>query len=153
MNSLSDAHQKHKSIFKKPSLYSSILIAIAAFYAGFVLFSRWDENRTIERRNAAQKAEQQRAADRRALEQLGGKDLAIQTFYAAPGILHRGASAQLCYGVANAKIVTLDPPVGPVWPSYARCLDVSPTQDTIYTLRVQDAAGNTKSQTVEIKVR
>ncbi|MBZ5700612.1 MAG: hypothetical protein LAN84_02055 [Acidobacteriia bacterium] len=61
--------------------------------------------------------------------------------------------AQLCYGVANAKKVTLEPPVGPVWPSYSRCLDVSPTKDTTYTLTVEDGQGHSMSQTVTLQVR
>jgi hypothetical protein len=149
----SDPNQPLKPILKNPFLYTSILIALAALYTGYVVFSRWQENRSIERRNTEEKSERQQQADRSALEQLGGKDLAIQSFYAVPGILHRGESAQLCYGVANAKTVAIDPPVGPVWPSYTRCLDVSPRKDTTYTLTIQDASGNTKSQSVTVKVR
>jgi hypothetical protein len=40
-----------------------------------------------------------------------------------------------------------------VWPSYSRCVDVTPAKSTIYTLTIADAAGNTKSQTLEVKVR
>ena len=84
---------------------------------------------------------------------MGGKDLAIQTFYATPGEIHRGQTVQLCYGVANAKTVTLEPQSNPVWPSYSRCVDVTPTKTTIYTLTINDVVGHTKSQTLEVKVR
>ena len=40
-----------------------------------------------------------------------------------------------------------------MWPSYARCVDVTPKKDTTYTLTIADAAGNTKSATVAVKVR
>jgi hypothetical protein len=59
---------------------------------------------------------------------------------------------QLCYGVANAKSVKLEPQPNPVWPSYARCVRVSPTETTTYTLTITDAAGNTKTQSLQVNV-
>jgi hypothetical protein len=142
-----------KSILKNPLLYSSILVGIALLAVGWILFSRWEENRQIEARNREESARKQRESDRAALEQMGGKELAIQSFYVSPGVIHRGESAQLCYGVANAKTVKLEPQSNPVWPSYARCVDVSPKKDTTYTLTIADANGNTKTATVDVKVR
>src|SRR5947209_2632865 len=142
-----------KKILKNPLLYSSIVLGIALLVVGWILFSRWQENRQIEARNREEAARKQRESDRAALEQLGGKELAIQSFYASPGVVHRGESVQLCYGVANAKTVKLEPQPNPVWPSYARCVDVTPKKDTTYTLTIADAAGNTKSATVAVKVR
>lgn len=142
-----------KRVLKNPLLYSSIALGIALLVVGWILFSRWQENRRIEARNREEAARKQRQSDRAALEQLGGKELAIQSFYASPGVVHPGESVQLCYGVANAKTVKLEPQPNPVWPSYARCVDVSPQKDTTYTLTITDAAGNTKSATVDVKVR
>jgi hypothetical protein len=133
-------------------LYSSIAIAIALLYVGWIFFSRWQENRAIEKKSREERTQQQLENDRAALEQFGGKDLAIQMFYASPGAVRRGESAQLCYGVANAKTVKLEPQSNPVWPSYSRCVEVTPSKTTTYTLTIADAAGNTKSQTVEVKV-
>jgi hypothetical protein len=149
---LPESEQQKKPFLKNPFLYTSALILIAALYAGFVFFTRWDENRSIERQHATQNAARQSESDRAALEQLGGKELAIQSFYATPSI-RRGDSAQLCYGVANVKTLSIDPPVGALWPSHARCLDVSPKKDTTYTLTIQDAAGKTQTQSVTIKVQ
>ena len=142
-----------KKVLKNPLLYSSIVLGIALLAVGWILFSRWQENRQIETRNREEAASKKRASDQAALEQLGGKELAIQSFYGSPAVIRRGESAQLCYGVANAKTVKLEPQSNPVWPSYARCVDVSPKKDTTYTLTIADAAGNTKSATVSIKVR
>jgi hypothetical protein len=142
-----------KSAFKNPFLYSWSALAIAAIVVGGILFSRWMENRSLEQRAKQEKAQKQQEQDRIALEQFGGKELAIQNFYASPGTIHRGETVQLCYGVANAKSVKLEPQSNPVWPSYSRCVDVTPTKSTIYTLTIADAAGNTKSQTLEVKVR
>ena len=72
---------------------------------------------------------------------------------ASPAAIHRGEKTQVCYGVANAKTVKLEPQPNPVWPSYSRCVDVTPARTTTYTLIAQDAAGNTRSQAVEVKVQ
>jgi hypothetical protein len=142
-----------QSIFKKPSLYSWSVVAIAALATGWIFFSRWYQNHVIENRAREERTEKQREENRATLEQMGGKELAIQNFYATPGDVRRGESVQLCYGVANAKTVKLEPQSNPVWPSYSRCVEVTPTKTTTYTLTIADAAGNTKSQSLEVKVR
>lgn len=141
-----------KSLFKKPLLYSSVVVGIALLTVLWILFSRWQENRSIERRASAESTRKQLENDRITLEQLGGKDLAIQSFYASPGAVHKGENAQLCYGVANAKTVKLEPQPNPVWPSYARCVSVSPQKTTTYTLTISDASGNIKTQSLQVKV-
>jgi hypothetical protein len=142
-----------KSIFKNPSLYSYSLLVIAILVVAWILFSRWEENRTIENRANAEKNQKQLEQDRTTLQMMGGKELAIQNFYATPGEIRRGQTVQLCYGVANAKTVTLEPQSNPVWPSYSRCVEVTPTKTTVYTLTIADAAGNSKTQSLEVKVR
>jgi hypothetical protein len=141
-----------KNIFRNPLLYSSIVLAVVAIVVSWIVFSRWSDNRQIERHAAQEKQEKQRESDRIALDQMGGKTLDIQAFYANPGAVHRGETVQLCYGVANAKNVRLEPQPNPVWPSYARCVDVKPTKTTTYTLTIDDGAGNTKTQSLEVKV-
>ncbi len=142
-----------KSVFKNPFLYSWTALAVAVLVVSWILFSRWQENRTIEKHAKEERTLKQQEQDRIALEQLGGKELAIQNFYAVPAVIHRGETVQLCYGVANAKSVKLEPQSNPVWPSYSRCVDVTPVKTTTYTLTISDAAGNTKTQTLEVKVR
>jgi hypothetical protein len=142
-----------ESPFKNPFLYSWAALAIVALIVVGILLSRWMENRSLEARAKQEKNQKQLEQDRVALEQMGGKELAIQNFYATPGTIRRGETVQLCYGVANAKSVKLEPQSSPVWPSYSRCVDVTPVKSTIYMLTIADAAGNTKSQTLEVKVR
>jgi hypothetical protein len=142
-----------KSIFKKPSFYSKLVFTIAALIVFWIFFSRWWQDRSIEYRSREAAAEKQREQDRATLDQMGGKELAIQTFYAMPGEIRRGQSVQLCYGVANAKSVKLEPQSNPVWPSYSRCVDDTPAKTTTYTLTIADAAGNTKSQSLTVQVR
>jgi hypothetical protein len=142
-----------ESAFKNPFLYSWAALAIVALVVVGILLSRWMENRGLEARAKQEKNQKQLEQDRMALEQMGGKELAIQNFYATPGTIRRGETVQLCYGLANAKSVKLEPQSHPVWPSYSRCVDVTPAKSTTYTLTIADAAGNTKSQTLEVKVR
>ena len=147
-----NSSSESKTIFKNPQLYSAIVLVGVAVVVGWILFSRWSGNKQIERQAAQQKQEKQRESDRTALDQMGGKTLDIQAFYANPGAVHRGDTVQLCYGVANAKTVKLEPQENPVWPSYSRCVDVKPTKTTTYTLTIDDGAGNTKTQSLEVKV-
>jgi hypothetical protein len=148
----SSPDQNTNRVFKNPLLYSSLVLGIALLAVGWIFLSRWQENRQIDQKQNEASAQHQRESDQRTLEQLGGKELAIQSFYATPGTIHRGEKSQLCYGVANAKIVKLEPQSSPVWPSYSRCVDVSPSKDTTYTLTIADAAGNTKTATLVLNV-
>jgi len=142
-----------KSAFKNAFLYSWTALSLAALVVCWIVFSRWQENRAIEKHAKEERAQIQQQQDRVALEQLGGKELAIQDFYASTGEIRRGETVQLCYGVANAKTVKLEPQSNPVWPSYSRCVDVTPAKSTTYTLTIADAAGNTRTQSLEVKVR
>jgi hypothetical protein len=147
-----EQNRQKKAMFKNPLLYSSAVLAFALLVTAWTFFSRWYQSRGLETREKAQE-QRQRESDRLALEQFGGKELAIQNFYATPAAVRRGQSVQLCYGVANAKTVRLEPQPNPVWPSYSRCVDVTPSKTTTYTLTIADASGNTKSQSIEVQVR
>jgi hypothetical protein len=148
-----DQQTAQKSALKNPYLYSGIIFLAALAYVAFVFVARHESNAAYNRRNAEKAAEQQRAEDQAAIEQLGGSDLAIRTLYISPQAIHPGETAQLCYDVDNAKTVTLDPPVAEVWPSHTRCFDISPKKATNYTLTITDSAGKTVSQEVQLDVR
>jgi len=141
-----------KSALKNPYLYSSVLIIGVILYVSYVIYSRYQSSKEYERQTKERQAEQRREEDRLAVEQLGGSELAIRGLYVSPAAIHPGESAQLCYDVANAKTVTLDPPAGEVWPSHSRCLTLSPRKTTTYTLSIADAAGKTVTQSVELRV-
>jgi hypothetical protein len=150
---LAQPDPQKKSVLKNPFLYSWAALAIAALVVCGILFSRWQENRGFEKRAKEERIQKQLEQDRLALEQLGGKEPSIQNFYASPGETRRGETVQLCYGVANAKTVKLGPQPNPVWPSYSRCVEVTPIKSTTYILTIADAAGNTRTQSLEVKVR
>jgi len=68
-------------------------------------------------------------------------------------VIRRAETVQICYGVANAKTVTLKPQPNAVWPSYSRCVDVKPQKTTTYTLTIGGCLRHAKKQTLEVKVR
>lgn len=142
-----------KPLLKTPLFFSSAILVAVFLGVVYVMVSRWQDSRNFERQAARERAEKQHEQDRVAVEQLGGKEFAILGFYASPASIRRGDSAQLCYGVSNAKAVKLEPQSQPVWPSASRCVDVSPIKTTTYTLTVEDAGGKVLSQTVDIAVR
>lgn len=126
-----------------------VAIAFAALYNVWVFYERRAQDLRFKQRQE----EKRRAEDRRTVELMGGDRFEILQFYAAPGVIRRGESALLCYGVSNTKSVKIEPPVGRVWPAQSRCVEVSPARDTAYTLIAEDAAGNSKSKTVTVKVQ
>ena len=141
-----------KSLLKNPLMYSSAVLAVVLLGVVVVMYSRWQDRRNIDHQAGQERAEKQHEEDRLAVEQLGGKELAILNFYASPTTIRRGESSRLCYGVANAKTVKLEPQSEPVWPSGARCVDVNPIKSTTYTLTIEGAAGRTQSQDIEVAV-
>lgn len=134
--------------------YSRIAIVIAAIYVVMVLFMRWHQNRQYVAKEKAQEQAEQRTADGRSLETLGGTAFTIEGFYAAPGEIHRGDNVQMCYSVANAQTVKIEPETKHgVWPSLNRCFEITPKKTTTYTLTATDAHGQTKTASLTIQVR
>ena len=146
------SQEPQKSIFKNPFIYSSALIIVVGAYVSWILVARHQDNRAYEQRAGEAQAKKQRDADQAAIEQLGGSELAIQMFYATPRV-RRGETAQICYGVANAKSVTLEPQSNPVWPSHSLCVDVKPIKTTTYKLTATGADGKSVSQEIQVEVR
>src|SRR5258708_12295202 len=84
------------SPLKNPLLYSSVALGIALLTVGWIFYSRWEENRLIERKSREEKAQKQLENDRIALEQLARKHLPIHTFYAIPPPIHPATTLPLC---------------------------------------------------------
>lgn len=84
------------------------------------------------------------------------KGLRILNFYATPGAVRRGEEVSLCYGVAQAAQTRIEGEPGGllsgVWPSFNRCLIVTPLRDTRYTLIAEDASGGRRSLSLEVTV-
>ena len=128
---------------------SAIVLLLAICYVGWIFFSRWHQSRAIAEKAAAAT----RTQDQQTLQAMGGNNFEILAFYANPPVIARGDSTSLCYSVSNAKSVSLQPPSNVnVWPSYERCVSVSPAKTTTYTLTAADAATHTKSAQATIEV-
>jgi|SRR5579883_1223354 len=76
----------------------------------------------------------------------------IVNFYATTPHLPKGEKELLCYGVEGAKSVWLEPPRQELSAALSRCVEVSPTETTTYTLTAQDAAGKSATQKVTVTV-
>ena len=133
--------------------YTSVAVVLALAYAGWTVLSRRQGERVNEQAAQAAKAK----ANRQIVQAYGDGHLKVLTFYASPPLLRQGEKGLLCYGVANAKSVRIDPQIDPsvkaITPSLSRCLEVSPKISTEYTLTAQDADGKSESRSVGIRVR
>ena len=79
--------------------------------------------------------------------------LEILGFYVAPRRIARGEQASLCYGVLNAKSLTIEPSVGELSPTMSRCASVSPVKTTTYLFKALDAAGVEKPAVATLTVK
>ena len=71
---------------------------------------------------------------------------------AAKPEIHKGEGTLLCYGVENAKTITINPRVADLSPSLTRCFDVKPDKTTSYTVTAVGADGRTVSNNVTVIV-
>jgi hypothetical protein len=76
----------------------------------------------------------------------------IRQFYTTTPQLPRGETGMLCYGVEGAKSVWLSPPRQELTASLTRCIEVKPTETTVYTLTAQNAAGAEAMTELKIEV-
>lgn len=98
----------------------------------------------------AQKQEERK----RVLDEVyGSGEIKFTTFGADSGVLKRGESTELCYGVMNAKTVKLDPPVEQAKPTYHHCVEIAPKTTTTYTITAEDGRGNSKSESITVQVK
>jgi hypothetical protein len=141
-----------RSGFRTYLMISTGVLLIAALYVGWIFYSRWHENSAINAKAAAAAAAKQRSDAQRVYQEMGGNRFDILNFYANPGRIEPGQSADLCYSVSNAKTVKLEPQSQPVWPAFIHCVQVSPSKTTTYTLTAEDAAGHAKSAQVTVQV-
>ena len=125
------------------------MIAVAvALFLGWTFYSRWSDNRAFKQRIEELNASQESTISK----SYGGGELKILGFYATPPAVFPGGSAELCYSVASAENVRIEPHVDNVWPSYSRCVSVTLTKETTYKLIAEDADGNTATAETTVKV-
>jgi len=147
---LNDSAPDPRKGFRTYLIVSVVSFLFVGLYVGWVFYSRWEANQAI----ADKAAENQRAKDKQTFELMGGIRFEILDYSANPANIQAGEKSSLCYGVSNAKAVKIEPEAEePVWPAFSRCVHVSPRKTTTYTLTIEDGAGHTKSESVEIRVR
>ena len=94
------------------------------------------------------------AENRFVLEAYGNGRVKILNFSLDPGVIRRGQESELCYGVSNAKMVTIEPTVkADLYPAMNRCFKISPSRTTKYTLTAADAQGHSESVSLELQVQ
>jgi hypothetical protein len=129
--------------------FTTVAAVLALIYLAWVFYARSSENRQLQRQADAKSIEQAQ----KTYELYGSGQLKIMLFYAVPGVVARGAAAQLCYSVSNAKTVKIDHGVEEIKPSLSRCVPITPVRPTTYTLTAADDQGHRASQSVEVEVR
>jgi len=132
--------------------YTTVLTVLVAVWTGWKLYTRYQDASAVAdlERQAKQK---QVDMDRKVVDAYGGDELKIMGFTAAKGEVAAGDPVVLCYGVSNAAKVKIEPNVEPIKPALTHCLEVLPKRTTTYTLKAEDAKGNTKSVSLTVKVR
>lgn len=146
---LNDSAREPQSGLRNYLMVSGGVVLLAGLYVAWIFYSRWQDNRALEQKAAAQRQSQ----DEQTVEGMGGNRFDILGFYADPASVHRGDTVDLCYSVSNAKTVKLEPQPHPVWPAFSHCVQVMPQKTTSYTFTAQDGAGHTKVAKVEVQVR
>jgi len=91
------------------------------------------------------------AAERTAVDD-GGTAVRIVQFYARSGAIIEGEQNLICYGVENAKEVSMEPAVETLYPTRNRCFFHEPRRDTTYTLTAVGYDGARTSATFRVRV-
>jgi hypothetical protein len=144
-----DNHEPY-SVIRKMLPFTTAAVIIVALYVGFLVFTRWKERRDM----AEHESQQQVENARKDLAQYGSGKVTVLNFNITPAVLRKGDKASICYGVSNAKTVTIEPaPDEHVWPSVSRCVEASPKKTTTYTILAKDDAGHSDTKNLTITVQ
>ncbi len=131
--------------------FTTAAMVLAVLYVAWIFYSRHESARKDQEAiEAKQQAEEKRKADLI----FGSGEVKFTTFSADKGVLRRGETTQLCYGVVNATTLKIDPPVGePVKPTNRHCVDIAPKQTTTYTITASNGKGDPKTTSLTVQVR
>src|ERR1035438_2689251 len=126
-----------------------VAAAIALAYLLYVFLARHN----TEKRFSAQRTTPDAAATSAFDAAYGGTDVKILQFYARDGVLNEGKSTLICYGVLNAKSMTIEPPLSDVGVSLNRCVEAAPKRNTTYVLTAEGENGKTVSASFTIRLQ
>jgi hypothetical protein len=132
--------------WKQAGINTLVVFAIALAYVGFRIYQRGAEDAAFQKQRAEERREKPLP------EIYKSEKLEILGFYVSPRRITRGDKASLCYGVLNAKSLSIEPSVGELSPSMSRCASVSPAKTTTYTFKALDAAGAEKTAEATLTV-
>jgi len=130
--------------------YTWILVILAVLYVAWIFYMRYERSAAAEAALAKQKQEEAQHVSNLVF---GSGEIQFTTFSADTGVLHRGETTELCYGVVNAVRVELDPPIEPAKSTYRHCVEIAPKQTTTYTIKATDGKGHTKTESLTVQVR
>ena len=120
-----------------------VLVAIAAVYVFFVFATRYGGTVRLP-------VTQKTVSDVPAA--YSGTEPKIAHFYSGSGIITRGESAVVCYGVQNVRSVRVEPPVEKLSPTINRCFAVDPRHTTTYKLIAEGNDGRALTASFTIQV-
>ena len=129
--------------------WSWVAVGIVAVWTVAVLAMRRQAHHQWEEQTRQRQAETNRSI----VERYGGGELKLLTFYANPPVIRAGGKTLLCYGVANAQSVQIEPAVEELKPSISRCVEVRPSRDTEYKLTTTGKGGEQVSASAKVEVR
>ena len=130
----------------------TVATLLVALYTAWTLHSRHEEVKEAESRAEEKSKQQQAAEDKFAATILQG-GVKILSFAADTGEVSAGERVLLCYGVANATRVKIEPQSKPLKPAVSYCLGVFPAETTVYQLTAEDDQGNHANASLTIRVR
>ena len=131
--------------------YTTAAVVLAALYAAWTLYSRYQVRQEAERR-AEQKTRQSEIESGKFASRILDGGLKILNFASDTGVVAPGGRVLLCYGVANAVRVTIDPQIKPLKPAITYCLEAFPRRTTTYKLTAEDGEGRSASASLTIRV-
>lgn len=131
--------------------YTTAAVVLAAFYTAWTFYSRYQVRQEAERR-AQQKAAQSEIESGKFASRILDGGLKILNFAADTGVVAPGGRVLLCYGVANADRVRIDPQIKPLKPAVSYCLEAFPQKTTTYKLTAEDRQGSSASASLTIRV-
>jgi hypothetical protein len=126
-----------------------VAAAIALAYLLYVFLERHN----TEKRFSAQRTTPDAAATSAFDAAYGGTGVKILQFYARDGVLNEGQSTLICYGVLNARSMTIEPPLSGVGVSLNRCVEAAPKRNTTYVLTAEGENGKTVSASFTIRLQ
>jgi hypothetical protein len=133
--------------------YTTLAVILAAIYSGWTLYSRYQSAREADQRVHDTQTQKSASQAQTVIDEYGGGKLAILSFHVEPQVASAGERVLVCYGVANATEVTIEPRIEDVKPSVSRCLEVHPTTSVTYTLTARDGSGASQMQTARVEIR